>query len=184
MGNLAAMRGQINRAQRDWDRGLSLTAERDLSGRYLARASVRAIVERLLLDDPARARRVLDDALERYPLESLAPLDRPYESLARAYAAAGDPERGRELIAEFYYQMTEGRAVSATMAEEVVPAARAAFESLQRGFAVDPDRLDDLLDARRDLARAEIQYTNALVDYHQALAGLEGIVGHGLSGSE
>jgi tetratricopeptide (TPR) repeat protein len=101
MGNMAAMRGQMNRAQRDWERGLTLTAERNLAGRYLDRASVSAIVELLLLDDPARARRVLDDALERYPLDSLAPLDRPYESLARAYAAAGDPERGRDLIAEF-----------------------------------------------------------------------------------
>ena len=106
-------------------------------------------------------------------------------NMARAKAAKESAEAmSRELIAEFYYQMTEGRAVSATMAEEVVPAARAAFESLQRGFEVDPDRLDDLLDARRDLAKAEIQYTNALVDYHQALAGLEGIVGHSLSGSE
>jgi len=101
MGNLAAMRGQMNRAQRDWDRGFTLTAERDLAGRYLGRASIRAILELLLLDDPDRARSVLDDALERYPLESLAPLDRPYESLARAYAAVGDPARGRELIAEF-----------------------------------------------------------------------------------
>ena len=101
MGSLAAMRGQMHQAQRDWDRGLALTAERSLAGRYLSRASGRAIQERLLLDDPARGRRVLDDALERYPLESLAPLDRPYESLARAYAAVGDPERGRQLIAEF-----------------------------------------------------------------------------------
>jgi tetratricopeptide (TPR) repeat protein len=101
LGNLSAMRGQMDRAQRDWDRGLSLTAQRDLAGRYLDRVSIRAILERLLLDDPARAHRVLDAALERYPLESLALLDRPYTDLARAYAAAGAPERGRELIAEF-----------------------------------------------------------------------------------
>jgi tetratricopeptide (TPR) repeat protein len=101
MGSLAAMRGEMNQAQRDWDRGLTLTAERNLAGRYLSRAGGRAIQERLLHDDPARARRVLNDALERYPLDSLAPLDRPYPTLARAYAAVGDPERGRQLIAEF-----------------------------------------------------------------------------------
>ncbi len=101
LGNLAAMRGQMTRAQRDWDRALALTAERDLAGRYLTRASIRALAERLLLDDPARARRILDDALERYPLESLAPLDRPYIDVARVYAAAGAPERGRGLITEF-----------------------------------------------------------------------------------
>jgi tetratricopeptide (TPR) repeat protein len=101
LGNLSALRGQMNRAQREWDRSLVLTAERDLSGRYLVRAAQRAILERLLLDDSVGTRRVLGDALERYPLESLAPLDRPYGSLANAFAAAGDPARGRELIAEF-----------------------------------------------------------------------------------
>ena len=101
LGNLSAMRGQMNRAQREWDRALTLTAERDLSGRYLARAAQRAIIERLLLDDSLVARGALTDALERYPLESLLPLDRPYGSLASAFATAGDPERGRELIAEF-----------------------------------------------------------------------------------
>ena len=101
LGNLSAMRGKLNRAQRDWDRALSLTAERDLSGRYLAFASARAVVERLLRDDPARARRVLDEAVARYPLQSLVPLDRPYTGLALAYAATDAPGRGRELIAEF-----------------------------------------------------------------------------------
>jgi len=106
-------------------------------------------------------------------------------NMARAKAAKESAEAmSRELIAEFYYQMTESRAVSLTMAEEVVPSARAVFESLRRAVEVEPDRLGDLLDARRDLARAEIEYTDALVDYHQALAGLEGIVGHSLAGGE
>ncbi len=101
LGNLSAMRGQMERAQRDWDRALALTADRDLAGPYLSRASYRAVVERLLLDDPSRSRHLLDSALERYPLGSLAPLDRPYTDVAFAYAAAGAPVRARELIAEF-----------------------------------------------------------------------------------
>jgi len=106
-------------------------------------------------------------------------------NMARAKAAKESAEAmSRELIAEFYYQMTESRAVSLTMAEEVVPSALAAVESLGRAVEVEPARLGDLLDARRDLARAEVDYTDALVDYHQALAGLEGIVGHSLSGTE
>jgi cobalt-zinc-cadmium efflux system outer membrane protein len=106
-------------------------------------------------------------------------------NMARAKSAKESAEAmSRELIAEFYYQMTESRAVSMTMAEEVVPSARAAVESLGRAVEVDPSRLGDLLDARRDLARAEVEYTDTLVDYHQALAGLEGIVGHSLSGTE
>jgi len=106
-------------------------------------------------------------------------------NMARARAAKESAEAmSRELIAEFYYQMTEGRAVSLTMAEEVVPSALAAVGSLRRAIEVDPSRLGDLLDARRDLARAEIDFTKALVEYHQALAGLEGIVGYSLSGTE
>jgi len=101
MGNLSAMRGQMTRAQRAWDRALVLTAERDLAGRYLARAALSAVTERLLLDDSARARRRLDDALERYPLDSLAALDRPYADLALSFAAVGAPVRAREMIAEF-----------------------------------------------------------------------------------
>jgi cobalt-zinc-cadmium efflux system outer membrane protein len=106
-------------------------------------------------------------------------------NMARAKAAKESAEAmSRELIAEFYYQMTESRAVSLTMAEEVVPSALAAVESLSRAVEVEPARMGDLLDARRDLARAEVNYTDALVDYHQALAGLEGIVGRSLSGTE
>lgn len=106
-------------------------------------------------------------------------------NMSRAKAAKESAEAmSRELIAEFYYQLTESRAVSLTMAEEVVPSALAAVESLDRAVDVEPDRLGDLLDARRDLARAEIDYTDALVDYHQALAGLEGIIGHSLAGTE
>jgi cobalt-zinc-cadmium efflux system outer membrane protein len=104
-------------------------------------------------------------------------------NMARAKAAKESAEAtSRELIAEFYYEMTASRAVSMTLAEEVVPSARSAVESLRRAVEVDPARLGDLLDARRDLARAEIGYTDSLVEYHQALAGLEGIVGHSLSG--
>ena len=104
-------------------------------------------------------------------------------NMARAKAAKESAEAmSRELIAEFYYQMTASRAASLTMAEEVVPPALAAVDALRRAVEVEPARLGDLLDARRDLARAEIEYTDALVEYHQALAGLEGIVGHSLSG--
>ena len=53
-----------------------------------------------------------------------------------------------------------------------------------QAFEVEPATLSDLLDARRDLARAEVQHTEALVDYHQAFAALEGLVGQSLSDPE
>ena len=54
---------------------------------------------------------------------------------------------------------------------------RAMFEAHQVGFERRVDGLEDLLDAGRDLARAEGEFAEALVDYHQALAALEGLVG-------
>jgi tetratricopeptide (TPR) repeat protein len=100
-GSLAAMRGQIASARRQWGRSFAITADRNLGGLYLLRAARRAVVERMVLDDPIHARRVLEEALERFPLETLRPLDRPYGNLALAYAAAGDPERARALLAEY-----------------------------------------------------------------------------------
>jgi tetratricopeptide (TPR) repeat protein len=59
------------------------------------------VVEMMLLDDPVIGRRLLEEALARYPLESLSPLDRPYTRLALAYAAANEPERAQTLLAEY-----------------------------------------------------------------------------------
>ncbi len=101
MGALDAMRGRMASAERAWARALTLTGERGLGGVFLARAARSAVTERLLRDDPARARRMLDDALARYPLERLLPLDRAYTALAAAYAAADDPRRARSLLAEY-----------------------------------------------------------------------------------
>jgi tetratricopeptide (TPR) repeat protein len=101
MGSLAAMQGRVDEARRRWDRALSVTGGRGLPGLYLFRAARQAVVEMMLLDDPAIGRRLLDDALSRYPLESLAPLDRPYTRLALAYAAANEPERAQTLLSEY-----------------------------------------------------------------------------------
>jgi tetratricopeptide (TPR) repeat protein len=101
MAQLDAMRGRLRGAERRWDRALAITAERGLEGQYLLRAARRAMVERLLLDDAARGRQILDEATQRYPLDRVAPLDRPYGHLAMAYAAADDPARARTLLDEF-----------------------------------------------------------------------------------
>jgi tetratricopeptide (TPR) repeat protein len=101
LAQLDAMRGRLGAAERRWARAFEITASRDLGGQYLTRAARRAITERLLWDDPARARRILEEALGRYPLARVEPLDRPYGHLALAYAAVDDPVRARALIAEF-----------------------------------------------------------------------------------
>jgi len=101
LAQLDAMRGRLASAERRWDRAFAITASRDLAGQYLTRAARRAITERLLRDDPARGQRILADALRRYPLARVVPLDRPYGHLAMAFAAVDQPARARELLAEF-----------------------------------------------------------------------------------
>jgi tetratricopeptide (TPR) repeat protein len=100
-GHLDALRGQLRSARNRWAQAFHLTEARGLEGTYLERTARRALAERMLLDDPAVGRRLLDEALARYPLESLTPLDRPYGFLAMAYAAAGQTRRAQALIDEY-----------------------------------------------------------------------------------
>jgi tetratricopeptide (TPR) repeat protein len=101
LAQLDAMRGRLGAAERRWARAFQITADRDLAGQYLTRAARRAITERLLRDDVARGRSILAEALARYPLDGVEPLDRPYGHLALAYAAVDEPARARALIAEY-----------------------------------------------------------------------------------
>jgi cobalt-zinc-cadmium efflux system outer membrane protein len=105
--------------------------------------------------------------------------------LARIEAARKAAEAlGRQEIADFYYPMVAADARRSTLAKEVLPAAGAAFEAQRLGIEIQAENLGDLIDARRDLANAEVQYAEALVDYHRALAGLEGIIGRSLGAAE
>jgi tetratricopeptide (TPR) repeat protein/tRNA A-37 threonylcarbamoyl transferase component Bud32 len=106
MATLDAMRGRMASAKERWQRALNLTAERGLSGQYLFRTARRSMTESLLLEDPARGREVLDDAMRRFALEDLMPLDRPYPQLSMAYAVANDTDRAQMLVEE--YEATPG----------------------------------------------------------------------------
>lgn len=101
MATLSAMRGQMGEARRQWREAMDVTAARGLRGQYLFRSARRAIIESLIEGDPTVGRRVLDDAVRRFPLASLSPLDRPYAHLALARASVGDLERARTLLAEY-----------------------------------------------------------------------------------
>jgi tetratricopeptide (TPR) repeat protein len=56
---------------------------------------------------PGEAVRKIDEALRRYPLDSLAPDVRPYPQLAALYASAGRPDRARHLMQEFAAKVDE-----------------------------------------------------------------------------
>lgn len=97
------------------------------------------------------------------------------QAARRAAAAASSEE-----IATSYYALTESVARSATLRDEIVPAARAMFQAHSMAFESEVRQAADLIDARRDLARAEVEHIEALVDSHQALAMLERLVGQSL----
>jgi len=102
--------------------------------------------------------------------------------IARAQASRNAAEAaGAAEIAEFYYVLAEAAGRATTLRDEVLPAARGMFEAFRVGFDTGAESLGDLLDARRDVARAEDSYMEALMDYHRALATVEGIIGRSLT---
>ncbi len=88
------------------------------------------------------------------------------------------------VVAEAYYAVQAAAERVQRIEREVLPATRAILQSQERGVELGPTSLDDLLDARRDLARTEDEHFQALVDYHQARALLEGLVGSPLGEGE
>jgi cobalt-zinc-cadmium efflux system outer membrane protein len=100
-------------------------------------------------------------------------------SRARLFRDAAEAEIARQ-VREVYSALNEAATRSATLGAAIVPSARANFEATRAGFEGQEERLDDLLDSRRDLASAERDHADALVDFHQALAVLENLVGSDL----
>jgi tetratricopeptide (TPR) repeat protein len=68
---------------------------------YLEGAILLAFEQVMYRRDAAQGIKVIDDALRRFPLDSIAPLDRHYAFLAYVLALAGAPERSRTLLTAF-----------------------------------------------------------------------------------
>jgi eukaryotic-like serine/threonine-protein kinase len=60
-----------------------------------------AVVEGVLLGQRDKALALLRAGLARTPLDSIAPLDRPYVGLGQLYAAFGRPDLARAMLADF-----------------------------------------------------------------------------------
>jgi tetratricopeptide (TPR) repeat protein len=97
---LARVQGRLAEAERHKRDQLAANEERGLPSEVLGNLADLALLAVWFRGDPDQALREIDTALQRYPLESFDPLDRPYLGLARVYAWAGSPEKARELVAE------------------------------------------------------------------------------------
>jgi len=102
-------------------------------------------------------------------------------NVAKARAERGAAEAASvEAISEVYYLARAAGARAAVLRDEVLPAARATVDGVRLGFQTNTETPDNFFDARRELTRAEVDYTEALVEYQQLLAVLEGLLGQAI----
>jgi tetratricopeptide (TPR) repeat protein len=100
-GALASTRGRLAEAAERLEASKRAQDDRGLPAEHIKLATDLALVRLLVAEDGETALAPVEQALERYPLQELDPLDRPYLELAAAYALAGHVARAKELMAEF-----------------------------------------------------------------------------------
>jgi serine/threonine-protein kinase len=94
----AAVQGKVAQAEALQQDAMEYLASAGRAGRYLWGAVQLAFFHLLYLNDQAGAEAVLRDAVERFPLASLDPRDRPLLELARYYALSGRPDSARAFL--------------------------------------------------------------------------------------
>jgi tetratricopeptide (TPR) repeat protein len=98
---LAALHGRVDEAA-DFVREAMTGAEDEGNTQvYYGWAAQIALYEIRYKGRPQRALEAMERALQRAPLDSVSPLDRPYLTLASVYALAGQPGRARQLLEEY-----------------------------------------------------------------------------------
>ena len=110
-GGLAALylvRGRLAAAEAQLRRAMTMDEQRGVPGRYVEDAIGIAIMNVHYRNAPDAARREVEEALRRHPLASIPAEDRPYLALAFLYADAGQPDRARQILAEFETAVPEG----------------------------------------------------------------------------
>ena len=101
MANVVQVQGRLAEAESFLSDAMAIFDRRGAASSYLSTVSELAGLRLWFLGDTIRALEMLARALERYPLDSITPTERPYAVLAVTYAFAGEPERARELVAEW-----------------------------------------------------------------------------------
>ncbi|MEP6573516.1 MAG: FlgO family outer membrane protein [Gemmatimonadota bacterium] len=100
MQGLAIVQGRLHDADRYRHSVEELRAPAGLASAELELAMDLAFVDIWYRHDPMLGLALLDSAIARHPLASLAPLSRSEALLAYTYALGGRPARARELLAE------------------------------------------------------------------------------------
>ncbi|MDX1578382.1 MAG: tetratricopeptide repeat protein, partial [Gemmatimonadota bacterium] len=99
--SLAASEGRLEEASRLTGAVERQYRERGATSQAIRQALSRAELALVPREDPAGGLRALDEILARYPLEEMAPLDRPYIRLIVNLAIAEEGRRARSLLEAF-----------------------------------------------------------------------------------
>ncbi len=99
LATIAQTRGQLAVAERHYRDQAATNEQRGRVDARRDQAYNSAWFDLWFRGDTASAVRKVDDALERYPLEEQAPLDRPYLGMAWFFAFAGEPDRAKQYLA-------------------------------------------------------------------------------------
>src|SRR5438105_1945491 len=108
LGALDLVRGRLAGAEAQFRQAMAVEEQRGVPGKYLENAMWIAVIDVHYRNAPDAARREVEKALRRHPLASIPAEDRPYLGLAWLYADAGQPDRARQLLAEFETAVPEG----------------------------------------------------------------------------
>ncbi len=101
LAQLSTLQGRLREAAQHWEDVVRAVEQRGLASQHLGVVVERAVNEGRMFGHGERAARMLDEALGRFPLDSLPLLDRPYAGLVRGYAYAGQIDRAREILEAF-----------------------------------------------------------------------------------
>jgi DNA-binding SARP family transcriptional activator len=101
MARLAQVQGKLAEAESYLQRALALFEEGERVVEYLKSGIELASLRVWFFGDTVGGLEMVADVLEKQPLDSIDPVERPYAELAGFYASAGAPERARELLAEW-----------------------------------------------------------------------------------
>jgi tetratricopeptide (TPR) repeat protein len=101
LAQIAEVQGRLGRAQQYIGDAMAAAETQGQPSLYIGGAVRLAFHDAVLRGRPDAALRRIDEALQRHPLESIEPHERPYGELAMLYALAGESDRARALLSEW-----------------------------------------------------------------------------------
>jgi eukaryotic-like serine/threonine-protein kinase len=108
LGATAQTQGRLAEAERQNRLEIGVEEQRGLPGLALGGEAGIAMQYILFRRDTVTALKLLRTALEKHPLNSIPPLDRPGDVIATIYAAAGQPVEARRVLTEYEATVPEG----------------------------------------------------------------------------